>query len=40
MRTDHGPGLSGSGRLLRRFRVVAVFAIGIAIGVAMMATPV
>ena len=40
MRTDHGPGLSGSGRSLRRFRVVAVLAIGIAIGVAMMATPV
>ncbi len=40
MRTDQGPGLSGPGGSLRRFRWVAVLAIGIAIGVAMMATPV
>ena len=37
MRTDHGPGMSGSGR---RFRMAAVLAVGMAVGVAMMATPV
>jgi hypothetical protein len=40
MRTDHGPGMSGSGRSARRWRAAALLAAGIAIGVAMTATPV
>jgi hypothetical protein len=40
MPTDHGPGMSGSGRSARRFRTAVVLAAGIAIGVAMTATPV
>jgi hypothetical protein len=37
MRTDHGPGMAGSGR---RWRAAAVLAAGVAVGVAMVATPV
>jgi hypothetical protein len=40
MRTDHGPDLSGSGRSARRWRAAALLATGVAIGVAMTATPV
>ena len=40
MRTDDGPGMSGSSRSARRFRTVVALAAGIAIGVAMTATPV
>jgi hypothetical protein len=40
MNTDHRPGSSGTGRSPRRWRAVALVAIGIAVGVAMTATPV
>ena len=40
MRTDQGPGTSRSGWSLRRFRTAAVLGAGVAIGVAMMASPV
>jgi hypothetical protein len=40
MRTDHGPRMSGSGRSARRWRAAALLATGVAIGVAMTATPV
>ena len=40
MSTDHGPGRSGPGWSLRRWRSIALLAIGIVIGVAMTATPV
>jgi hypothetical protein len=40
MRTDHGSGMSGSGRSLRRWRAATFLAAGVAVGVAMTATPV
>jgi hypothetical protein len=40
MNTDHRPSSSGTGRSLRRWRAVALVAIGLAVGVAMTATPV
>ena len=40
MGTDHGQAVSGSGRSLRRWRAVVLLAAGLAIGVAMTATPV
>jgi hypothetical protein len=40
MRTYNGPGMSGSGRSARRWRAVALLAAGLAVGVAMTATPV
>ena len=40
MGTDHGQAVSGSSRSLRRWRAVALLAAGLAIGVAMTATPV
>ena len=40
MRTDHSPGTPAPGRSPRRWRAVALLAAGIAIGVAIAATPV
>jgi hypothetical protein len=40
MNTHQQPGSSGTGRSLRRWRAAALVAIGIAVGVAMTATPV